>query len=283
MKVLVTGAGGLLAHAVLPALVAAGHEARGLRSADLNVVRLDDFRAAAKAYRPDWIFHFAARTQVDDLQADPAEAFLVNGLGARNAALAAADCGAALLAISSDYVFDGRVATPYREYDAANPISVYGASKWAGEQAIREVGGRFVIVRTAWLFGAGGRNFVDNILRKARAGEPLRVVGDQRGSPTHAPDLAKGLVRLAGRAAYGTFHAVCSGAASWYELAQAALQESGLSVGIERIESAALALPAPRPAYSVLDTSWFTHVTGEALPDWRDALARHIRSSGGTA
>jgi len=282
VKVLVTGAGGLLAHATLPALAAGGHEVKGLRSGDLNVVRLDDFRAAATAFRPDWIFHFAANTRVDDCEGDPEGAHLVNGVGSRNAALAAAACGASLLAISSDYVFDGEARTPYREYHPAHPISVYGASKWAGEQAIRDVGGRFVIVRSAWLLGAGGRNFVDAILQKARAGEALRVVGDQRGSPTYAPDLAKGLLRLAERAEYGTFHAVNAGEASWYELAVAAVREAGLAAGIERIESTTLARPARRPAYSVLDASSFTHVTGAALPDWRDALSRHVRSTGGT-
>ncbi|MEO5618355.1 MAG: dTDP-4-dehydrorhamnose reductase [Candidatus Eisenbacteria bacterium] len=277
MKVLLTGAGGLLAHATLPLLAAAGHEARALGHAELDITHLDAFRAAASAFQPDWIFHFAAHTRVDDCESDPDGALLVNGLGARNAALAAAGCGGALLTVSSDFVFDGATSTPYREYDAAHPINVYGASKWAGEQAIREVGGRFIIVRTAWLFGPGGSNFVDSILKKARAGEALRVVADQRGSPTYTPDLAAGLLRLAERAEYGTCHAVNSGDASWHELAMAAVREAGLGVEIERIESAALARPARRPVYSVLDTSWFRHVTGRALPDWKDALRRHVR------
>ncbi len=274
-----TGAGGLLAHATLPALAAAGYEARPLARAELDVTDARAFRAAAAEFRPDWIFHFAAYTRVDDCEGDPARAFTVNGLGARNAALAASACGASLLAMSSDYVFDGSARRPYREYDAAAPRSVYGASKWAGEQAIRDVGGRFVIVRTAWLYGPGGGNFVDAILKKARAGEALRVVGDQHGSPTYAPDLAGGLLRLAERAEYGTYHAVNAGVASWHEVAVAAVREAGLAVEVERIESQALARPAPRPAYSALDTTWFAEVAGGALPEWRDALRRHVHDN----
>jgi dTDP-4-dehydrorhamnose reductase len=283
MKVLVTGAKGLLAQAALPALAAAGHETHALTRAELDVTHLDAFQSAAALFQPDWIFHLAAHTRVDDCESDGDAAYRVNGIGARNAALAAVSCGAALLTISSDYVFDGASLSPYREYDTARPINAYGASKWAGEQAIREIGGRFIIVRTAWLFGPGGGNFVDSILRKARAGESLRVVGDQRGSPTFTPDLAVGLLRLAERAAYGTYHAVNTGAASWYELAEAAVREAGLTTEVERIESAALARPARRPVYSVLDASWFGYATGSALPDWKDALRRHVRPGKETA
>lgn len=283
MKVLVTGAKGLLAHAALPALAAAGHEAHALGRAELDITHLDTFQSAAALFQPDWIFHLAAHTRVDDCESDRDAAYRVNGVGARNAALAAASCGAALLTISSDYVFDGNASVPYREYDATAPINVYGASKWAGEQAVREVGGRFIIVRTAWLFGPGGGNFVDSILKKARAGESLRVVSDQRGSPTFTADLAAGLLKLAERAAYGTYHAVNAGDASWCELAEAAVREAGLSTVVERIESGALARPARRPDYSVLDASWYGYATGSALPDWKDALRRHLRAGKETA
>jgi dTDP-4-dehydrorhamnose reductase len=276
VKVLVTGAGGLLAHAMLPALAAAGHEARGIDRAEADVTRLDALIAAARAFRPAWIFHFAAWAKVDDCEADPDRAFLVNGLGARNAALAAAESGSAVLAVSSDYVFDGRAGAPYREYDAVAPLQVYGASKWAGEQAVRETGVRHLIVRTAWLFGPGGGNFVDAILKKARAGESLSVVDDQRGSPTYTPDLAKVLLRLAERAENGTYHCVNAGQASWHDLAMAALRASRLEAQVRRIDSATLGRPARRPTYSVLDTSWCQHATGAAMPSWSDALERHV-------
>jgi dTDP-4-dehydrorhamnose reductase len=203
----------------------------------------------------------------------------VNGIGARNAALVASELGAAVLALSTDYVFDGRAQRPYREYDAAAPRSVYGASKWAGEQAIREAYARHVIVRTAWLYGHGGPNFVDTILRRARAGEPLRVVDDQRGSPTWTHDLSDGLVLLMTRAEFGTYHFTNSGDCTWHDLATYAIQRAGLAVPVERIDTATLGRPAPRPAYSVLSTHWFEHVTGMRPPHWQDAVDRFIAAS----
>src|SRR5262249_2207148 len=279
VKVLVTGAGGLLAHAVLPALESAGHETRALSHGDADVTRLEPLLAAARAFRPDWIFHFAAWTRVDDCESDPDRAFLVNGLGSRHAAIAALETQAGLLAISSDYVFDGAARAPYREYDATAPLQTYGASKWAGEQAVRDVNGRHVIVRTAWLFGAGGGNFVDSVLKRARAGEKLAVVDDQRGSPTYTPDLAKALLRLAEHAENGTYHCVSGGDATWHELAEGAVRAAGLDGEGQRIDSTKLGRPARRPEYSVLHGGWCRHVTGFELPHWRDAVAKHLREA----
>mgnify|MGYP001559664324 CR=1 FL=1 len=278
MRVLVTGAAGMLGQALLPALAAAGHEALGVDVAEADVTRLDALLGVARPFRPDWVVHLAAFTKVDDCESQPDLAFLVNGLGARNAALAAADCGAAVLAISTDYVFDGRGARPYREYDSAAPRSVYGASKWAGERAVREVHPRHVIVRTSWLFGRGGPNFVDTVLAKARAGEPLRVVDDQRGSPTLTVDLAQGLLRLMTANQPGTYHCTNSGECTWYDLAAYAVGRAGLATRLERTDTASFPRPAPRPAYSVLSNQFFEHVTGHRLPPWQDAVDRHVRS-----
>ncbi len=196
MRVAVTGAAGMLARALVPALERAGNEVLAPRESDADVTRYESLRAALEPFRPDWVAHLAAFTRVDDCESDPDLAFRVNGLGARNAALAAAAAGAAVLALSTDYVFDGRATRPYREYDSPGPLSTYGRSKWAGEEAVRDVAPRHVIVRSAWLFGAGGANFVDAILRKARHGEPLTVVDDQRGAPTWTEDLAGARVHL---------------------------------------------------------------------------------------
>jgi dTDP-4-dehydrorhamnose reductase len=220
---------------------------------------------------------------VDACEAEPDRAFLVNGLGARNAALAAAAVGAAVLAISTDYVFGGGATRPWREHDPAAPLGVYGRSKWAGEQAIREVHPRHLIVRTAWLFGRGGPNFVDTILTRARAGQPLAVVGDQRGSPTWTRHLASGLRRLAERAQYGTYHCTNAGDCTWHELADHALRRAGLHVPVERISTERLGRPAPRPAYSVLDGGWFAHVTGYRMPHWKDAVDAHLAETGALA
>ena len=281
MRVLVTGASGMLGQAVMPALAAAGHAALGLDLPELDVTRLESMQRAVQGFRPDWVFHLAALARVDDCEIRRDEAFLVNCLGMRHAAFAAAGAGAALLALSTDYVFDGTATSPYRESDAANPQSVYGASKWAGEQAVREVHPRHVIVRTSWLFGPGGGNFVDTILARARAGERLRVVDDQRGSPTFTRDLAQGLLRLVTAGASGTYHCTNSGDCTWYELAAHAVARAGLGVPLERTDTASFPRPAKRPAYSVLGNTSFEQVTGWRMPAWPDAVERHLAATAG--
>jgi dTDP-4-dehydrorhamnose reductase len=278
MRIVVTGAGGMLAHAVLPLLNEAGHEVLGLTRAEADVTDYLRLIAPIRRFQPDWIFHLAAFTRVDDCETDPDRAFLVNALGSRNAAQAAAESEAAVLAISSDYVFDGTASTPYREYHPAAPRSVYGASKWAGEQATREVCPRHVVVRTSWLFGPGGPNFIDTILRKARAGESLRVVDDQRGSPTFTVDLARALMVLATAAQFGTYHVTNAGECTWFDLAAHAIDCAGLTTSLERTTTAQFPRPARRPAYSVLHNLLFQHVTGATMPHWRDAVERHVRA-----
>lgn len=282
MKVLITGAGGMLATSTRHALERAGHEVSALHREDADVTRYETLAHPVMVFRPDWIAHFAAFTRVDDCETQADHAHLVNGLGARNAALAAASCGAALLTISTDYVFDGTATVPYREYDAVAPQTVYGASKWAGEQAVREILDRHLIVRTGWLYGRGGTNFVDTMIAKARAHEPLAVVDDQRGCPTWTRDLAGALLRLMDMSHYGTVHVVNSGECTWHELAVYAIARAGVSVEVARTTTAALGRPAPRPAYSVLHTKLYEHLAGERMPHWQDAVDRYLesRSSG---
>jgi dTDP-4-dehydrorhamnose reductase len=279
--VLVTGAAGLLGQAVMPALAAGGHAALGLDLPELDVTRPEPLQRAVRDFHPDWVFHLAALTKVDECEVRREEAFLVNGAGARHAALAAAGAGAGLLALSTDYVFDGTATSPYRESDAASPQSVYGASKWAGEQAVREVHPRHLIVRTSWLFGPGGGNFVDTILARARGGERLRVVDDQRGSPTFTRDLAQGLLRLVAAGAAGTYQCTNSGDCTWYELAAHAVARAGLGVPPERTDTASFPRPARRPAYSVLGNTSFEQVTGWRMPAWQDAVERHLAAVSG--
>ena len=277
MKVLVTGAAGMLGQALVPALEAAGHQALGLSRRDCDVTDYKSLAHPFKVFGPDWVFNLAAFTRVDACEARADHAYLVNGLGARNAALAAADVGASVLTVSTDYVFDGGSNRPHREYDVPAPRSVYGASKLAGELAVREVNPRHIIVRSAWLFGRGGHNFVDTILRKARAGEPLRVVDDQRGSPTSTVDLAEGLVRLAAAGQYGTYHCTSSGDCTWYEFAVHVIGAEGLSVELRSTDSESLGRPASRPAYSVLSNLLYEHVTGHRMPHWRAAVDRYLK------
>jgi dTDP-4-dehydrorhamnose reductase len=278
VKAIVTGARGMLAHALIPLLERAGHEVLGLSRTDADVSAPGALLHPFQAFRPDWVFHLAAWTRVDECEDDPDRAFAVNAMGARNAATAAGRFGAALLTISTDYVFSGRASRPYREYDPVAPQSVYGASKWAGEQAVREVLPRHVVVRTSWLFGSGGHNFIDTILRRARGGEGLRVVDDQRGSPTWTRDLAPMLLRLAEAEHYGTYHVSNAGDCTWWDLAEYAVRKAGYDVPVEKTTTAELGRPAPRPSYSILNNQWAERVTGQRMPPWRDAVDRYLQS-----
>ena len=278
MKVLVTGAGGMLAQAVVPALATAEYSVIARSRTQLDVTDGDAVRRAAEQAKPDWICHLAAYTDVDGCEANEAHALRINGEGAGHAATAAAAVGAGVLSVSTDYVFAGDDATPRRETDRVGPVSAYGRSKLAGEEAVRASGARHVIVRTAWLYGKGGRNFVDTIRARALAGGPLKVVDDQRGSPTWTHDLAAALVALMERGATGTFHATNEGSCTWHEFALEICRLSGAELPVARISSTELARPARRPAFSVLDTSRLGELLGRRLPEWRDALARYLHT-----
>lgn len=278
MKVLVTGAGGMLAQEVLPALAAAGHTVVALTRAQLDVTDAPTVRGEIAAERPDWVCHLAAYTNVDGCESNQAHAMQVNGDAAGYVASAAAAAGASVLAISSDYVFPGDQSTPRQETDPVGPVSAYGRSKLAGELAVRAATTRHAIVRTAWLYGKGGKNFVDTIRERALAGGPLKVVDDQRGAPTWTHDLAGALVGMMERNATGTFHATNEGSCTWHEFAQEICRLSGADLPVARISSAELARPARRPAFSVLDTSRLAQVLGRRLPHWQDALSRYLQT-----
>lgn len=281
MRVLVTGAGGMLAQAVVPTLEAAGHEVVAFGRATLDVTDAAAVRAAVAKAKPDWVCHLAAYTNVDGCETEVERAFLVNGLGARNAAVAAHEVGAAVLHVSTDYVFAGNDPTPRREHDAVGALSVYGRSKWAGEEGVRTTNPRHAIVRTAWLYGRGGRNFVDTIRDRALAGGPLAVVDDQHGAPTWTGDLALALVAIMERRAYGTLHATNSGSCTWHEFAVEICRLAGARVEVAAISSSTLSRPARRPSWSVLHLGTLEHVLGRPMPEWRDALARYLAAPNG--
>lgn len=280
MNLIVTGAAGMLAKALVPSLEAAGHDVLAPVEAEFDVTSPPaSLVHDIEAWRTDWVIHLAAFTKVDECESQPERAREVNAEGSRNVAIAAHQAGAGVVAISTDYVFDGRGTTPYHEDQPAAPQSVYGRTKWEGEQAVRETVSRHQIVRTAWLYGAGGPNFVDTILRKARAGEPLKVVDDQRGSPTFTVDLAQGLTRLLATGRPGTFHCTNSGDCTWYDLAAHVIARAGLDTALERTDSAGFPRPAKRPAYSVLSNAAFEAATGWRMPHWKDAVDRYLESS----
>ena len=275
MRVVLTGAAGLVAHALIPALERAGHDVLPLTRADADVTDLAGLRHPLASFKPEWVVNLAAFTKVDDAETRADHAYLVNALGARNVALACLEIGAALVHLSTDYVFSGDDPAPRREYDATAPRSVYGISKLAGEHAVREVHARHVIVRTAWLYGHGGSHFVGAILRKARAGEPVAVVDDQYGSPTFTHDLAEQLVRLIAAGQFGTYHVTNTGECTWWDLAAWVLSKSNLPPPA-RTTTAMLGRPAPRPVHSVLSNLLAERVTGAVMPAWQDAATRYL-------
>lgn len=287
MRILVTGAGGMLGQDLVPALRERGHEVLPLARADLDVTDLAAVRAAVQTLRPHVVANCAAWTRVDDAESHPDAAFRVNALGPRNLAVACYEAGAALLHISTDYVFDGRKGAPYREFDLPAPLGVYGASKRAGEELVRSLCPRHWIVRTQWLYGAGGPNFVRTILRLARerleaAGpgrppEPLAVVNDQTGSPTYTRDLARALADLVSSPAYGTYHLTNQGACTWYEFARTILTLAGMgAVEVRPVATAELGRPASRPAYSVLENHLWRVEGRVPLRPWAEALAAFL-------
>jgi len=230
---------------------------------------------------PEVVFNATAYNRVDAAEAEPERAFAVNALAPRAMALAAREAGALIVHVSTDYVFDGALTRPYREDDPAHPLSVYGASKLAGEGHALASGAEVLVVRTSGVLGRRGSaqkggSFVDRILARARTGQPLRVVADQVFAPTSARELAGALVELVRLGARGLCHVTNEGSCSWHELATAALAAAGLERPVEPIAAAELGLPARRPAYSVLDNSRGRALGLPPLRPWRDALAELV-------
>jgi dTDP-4-dehydrorhamnose reductase len=233
-------------------------------------------RTAVLQARPDAVISCAAWTDVDGAEAQESAATAVNGAGAGNVARAAAEAGARMVHVSSDYVFDGASAEPYVERSPTRPLSAYGRSKLAGELAVREAGGRHAIVRTAWVFGPGGRNFVDTMLALAAERDEVTVVDDQVGCPTYTGHLAAALVDVAERRLTGVLHVAGGGECSWHDLAAAAFEATGAAVTLHRGRTADLGRPAPRPARSVLRSE---RADAPRLPHWRDGLAAHLTAT----
>ncbi len=278
MRLVVTGAGGMLGQALGRVM---DSEDVDYRPYPLSALDVTDRRAVEEALgreRPDWVIHAAGFTRVDDCESDPERAFAVNVEGSRHVADAASAVGARVLYVSTDYVFDGRKSSPYNEDDEPAPLNVYGESKLGGEMAVQGAlpAGRWVIVRTAWLYGEGGKNFVDRIIEQAEAGRSLTVVDDQVGNPTWTVELARAIQVIIEAGLYGIYHVVSGGLASWFELAKEILRLTGTEAPLEAIKTEVLEQSARRPAYSVLGTTKFQRDTGMTLEAWQGALALYL-------
>ncbi|HEX2070878.1 MAG TPA: dTDP-4-dehydrorhamnose reductase [Thermoleophilaceae bacterium] len=279
MKVLITGAGGMLGQDVRRAAELGNHEVEALDRAALDVTDAGAVSDAFAQLQPDAAINCAAWTDVDGAETAEAEALRLNADAAGNVAAAAASVGASVVQPSTDYVFDGSADRPYVESDPTAPQSAYGRTKLAGEHAVAAANPRHFVVRTAWLFGVGGRNFVETMLRLADSGV-VTVVRDQVGSPTYTAHLAEGLLRLAATPAYGVHHMAAGGQCSWYAFARAIFEDAGVECQVLSTTTAEFARPAPRPAYSVLDTEWPDAIR---LPDWRDGLREYLGERAATA
>ena len=275
MRLLITGAGGMLGQDVVRAADRAGHEVVGLARRELDVTDAAAVRAAVVDAAPAAVVNCAAWTDVDGAEAEEETATAINGIGAGNVAAAAASAGALVVHVSTDYVFAGDATRPYVESDPVDPRSAYGRSKLAGEHAVRESAPRHAIVRTAWLFGGGGshRNFVDTMRRLATERDEITVVDDQVGCPTYTGHLAEALLEVAERDLTGTLHIAGRGRCSWYDLAEATLADT--DVTLRRGSSADLDRPAPRPSFSVLISE---RDETPRLPEWSHGLRAHLEA-----
>ena len=271
MRILLTGAGGQLGRELVQTL--SQDEVHAFDHRSLDISDRQAVFSAVQQTRPAWVINAAAYNEVDAAETDREKAFAVNGTGAGYLADAAAHAGADMLHVSTDYVFDGRKGAPYVETDRPNPLSVYGRSKYEGEQLVLNSAASACVLRTAWLYGAHGKNFVKAIQAAAQRGGPLRVVADQVGSPTWTRHLALAISELIRSPARGLFHVANQGACSRFEFAEAIV---GPSVDVQPISSAEAARPAPRPADSALASVRWEAAGFTSLPDWRTALREFL-------
>ena len=273
MKILLVGAAGQLGRQIQASN--RSHTLVALTHKDLDIADLEGVRGAVGAHRPDLVLNAAAFNDVERAEVDPDAAFRGNALGPRNLALAAEEAGAAILHVSTDYVFDGEKAAPYHEYDRPAPLSNYGRSKLAGELSVKELNPRHYVVRTAWVYEPRGNNFPKTLYFLALKHKEVRVVSDVKGSPTSAAHLAYAILNLIDTGAFGVYHLAGAGeGASWFDLATCFFRELHLDTALLPVPSTEFPRPAPRPRYSVLRTIQAPQIL---LPPWQEGVAEFAR------
>ncbi|MEJ2066742.1 MAG: dTDP-4-dehydrorhamnose reductase [Deltaproteobacteria bacterium] len=276
-RVLVLGAQGMLGHDLLE-VFSKEYDVTGLDIDDLDITRQGSTRKTIKELAPDVVINAAGYTDVDGCEKKINKAFAVNGQGTKNVAKGCRDNGSKLIYLSTDYIFDGAKGSPYREDDPPNPLSIYGESKLMGERYIEEILDDYLIVRTQWLYGVHGRNFVETILALAEERGHIEVVHDQEGSPTYTADLSRAIAALISKKLRGTFHISNSGSCSWYDFALEIVRLANSSqVEIVPISSAALNRPAKRPPYSILNCQRLEQEAGVVMRPWQQALQDYFQ------
>lgn len=279
MKVMVTGANGQLGHDLVYLLEQQPVQLYSFTKSELDITNQSAVNHMVQKIRPNVIINAAAFTKVDLAESNEETAFSINTFGQRNLSVAAEKHGAKICYISTDYVFDGTGSTPYNEYDITNPVGIYGKSKLAGEEVTKSMCSRYFIVRTAWVYGKYGNNFVHTMIRLGNEREQLGVVNDQKGSPTYTVDLARFIIDLIKTEKYGIYHATNNGSCSWYEFAQAIFEESEIEIKVTPLTTDQYPTAAKRPSYSVLDNLSIRVNGFEQLRPWRDALKEFLSTN----
>lgn len=278
MKVLIIGSEGMLGHDLVD-ILSTENEISTTTIDTLDITDIEKTIETVKNINPDVVVHAAAFTDVDGSETNEDLAYKVNVLGTRNVAVACSEVDAALVYICTDYVFDGTKGSSYYEYDQTNPLGVYGKTKHQGEVCIRDILNKFYIVRTSWLYGFHGPNFITTMLKLAEKMDSISVVADQIGSPTYTVDLATAIAELIKKPAYGIYHITNSDHCSWYEYAQKIFENAGIDIELNPVSTEEFGSPAPRPKYSVLENyNWkmegFPKIRSykEALREYMDLL-----------
>jgi dTDP-4-dehydrorhamnose reductase len=276
MKIMIIGSEGMLGHDLVDVL-SAEHEIFTTTIDTLDITDLDETIKTVKNNNPDVLIHAAAFTDVDGSESNPDLAYKVNAIGTRNVAVACQEADCAMVYICTDYVFDGTNDTPYKEYDQTKPLGVYGNTKHAGEVYIRDILSKFYIVRTSWLYGFHGPNFVTTMLNLAKTNDNISVVDDQVGSPTYTVDLSNAIALLIKRPAYGIYHVTNSENCSWYDFAKEIFKQANVEVSVNPVTTEEFPRPAPRPKYSVLENYNWKMEGYPKLRSYKEALSDYMK------
>ncbi|MBW6410301.1 dTDP-4-dehydrorhamnose reductase [Clostridium weizhouense] len=290
MKIVITGCKGQLGTELQDIIKKGygeiGEISKGLKKAEiiavdvdeLDITDLEEVENKITFFNPDVVINCAAATNVDGCESNRDFAFKVNSLGPRNLAIACEKVRAKLVQVSTDYVFSGVGETPLTEYDLTNPYSVYGKTKLLGEQYVREFSSKYFIVRTAWLYGYVGHNFVYTMRKLGKERDSINVVNDQRGNPTHANDLAYHILKLIETEEYGVYHCTGKGECTWYDFAKMIIELSGEKCEVNPCTSEEYKTPAKRPEYSSLDNMMLRNTVGDEMRDWKEAIKSFIEN-----
>lgn len=276
-KLIITGCNGQLGRAINVLLKDNNeYECVNTDVEELDITDIDAVVKFVEEVKPYAIINCAAHTAVDKCETDQDNAFMINAIGPRNLSIAATNVGAKMIHVSTDYVFPGDEEAPRVETDVTGPKTVYGATKLAGEDFVKQFSNKYFIIRTAWLYG-DGKNFVKTMLRLSEDHDTITVVNDQFGSPTSASELAKAIVHLLPTRNYGLFHGTCEGSCSWAEFAQEIFRLAGKKTVVKPVTTEEYNAPAPRPKYSILENRMFKLTTGFMFADWHDAIAEYMK------